>query len=134
MVVASTITWLAFHDAVRLSGRPEPVEIVASVVQADPPDILCACGVFHRNLAFYSQRRIISVSTLDQIQAVLDSPTLVYAAVDSVMLDKIEFMTGRRYTRALEVRYLSATSIGVSRLLGLRLPREIQRVILVHNR
>jgi 4-amino-4-deoxy-L-arabinose transferase-like glycosyltransferase len=134
MAVASTITWLAFHDAVRLSGRPEPVEIVASVVRADPPDILCACGVFHRNLAFYSQRRIISVSTLDRIQAVLDSPTVVYAVVDSVMLDKIESMAGRRYTHALEVPYLSATSIGVSRLLGPRLPREVQRVILVRNR
>ena len=134
MVVASAITWLAFHDAVRLLGRPEPVELVASVVRADPPDILCACGVFHRNLAFYSQRRIISASTLDRIQTVLDSPTLVYAVVDSVMLDAIESMARRRYTRVLEVPYLSASSIGFGPLLGPRLPREVQRVILVRNR
>ena len=125
---------VAFHEAVYVQARPEAIEVVSSRVRDDRPDVVCACGVFDRSLGFYTQRRIVSVSSAERIRDVLASPERVYAAVEAGMLSAVESLAGRRYAVVLDVPYFNSATIRVGPFLGPTLPLAAQRVLLVRNR
>jgi 4-amino-4-deoxy-L-arabinose transferase-like glycosyltransferase len=134
IAVTSLAMLVAYHEAVHVRSQPEAVEVVASRVRDDRPDVVCACGVFDRSLGFYAQRKVVRVSSAEHIRDLLASPQRVYAAVEAEKLSAVESLAGRRYPVVLDVPYFNSAAVRAGPFREPGLPLTAQRVLLVRNR
>src|SRR6185295_15427166 len=139
----ATITLLVVQTSVLALGRPEPVEVVAAAIKAEPPGAtLCQCSAFGRNLTFYTHMPIVGAATDDEIAAVLSRPERVLAVVDLPRLTRLEARLQRAFPRLAEVWFLDTAALKSATpdvktqtmLLHPEPLRDLQRVILIRNR
>jgi len=139
LTTASAAALVAFQLLVLAPGRPEPVETIAAAVRAQMPVAgLCACGAFARSLVYYAHAKTeianVTADDTSQLEAFLEQPERVLAAVDSQALAKVEAARGRRFPRIAEVRYLNTNVWQRGDVLLRADSGRTQNVLLIANR
>ncbi len=138
VAVAAATAVVGFERSVLAPGRPEPVEVIASVARAHGvTSPMCACGALARSLTFYTEVKTYLAATDrgdEDVVEFLSSPDRVFAAVDSHVLARVEASLGRRFPRLTEVQYLSAMARQQPAMLLRPDPSLLQRIVLVTNR
>ena len=133
--IASAAVLLSLNFAVYSAAGVEPVQRMAQMlaphVDAETP--IGTYKVFVRNLVFYSGRKTVDISTREDLEAFIASPTRVVCVLKAAELATLPPMLRARLRTLAEVQYFNPAAIRIKTLLRPDPDTDLDLVVLVSN-